>query len=106
MKYILDGNTSDVAKVIQENKIRVARGVISFTPIADSEKETESDTEDKIKTDPEIGKKEDDNNSDDPIIKDSKDILDGDSKEPQGGANVIADNNSEDPVTTKQKTKK
>lgn len=32
MRYILDGDPKEVAKVIQENRIRVDRGVIKFTP--------------------------------------------------------------------------
>lgn len=32
MKYILNGSPKEVAKVLQENRIRVDRGVISFTP--------------------------------------------------------------------------
>lgn len=32
MNYILKGNPKEVAKVIQENRIRVDRGVIEFTP--------------------------------------------------------------------------
>lgn len=32
MKYILDGEPREVAKVLQENRIRADRGVISFTP--------------------------------------------------------------------------
>lgn len=32
-KYILDGDPKEVAKVIQENRIRVERGVISFAPV-------------------------------------------------------------------------
>lgn len=32
-KYILEGAPHEVAKVIQENRIRVERGVISFTPV-------------------------------------------------------------------------
>lgn len=32
MDYILKGDPKEVAKVIQENRIRVDRGVISFTP--------------------------------------------------------------------------
>lgn len=32
MNYILKGDHKEVAKVIQENRIRVDRGVISFTP--------------------------------------------------------------------------
>lgn len=33
MDYILKGDPKEVAKVIRENRIRVQRGVISFTPI-------------------------------------------------------------------------
>lgn len=32
MRHILDGDPKEVAKVIQENRIRVDRGVIKFTP--------------------------------------------------------------------------
>jgi len=32
MNYILKGDPNEVAKVLQENRIRVDRGVISFTP--------------------------------------------------------------------------
>ena len=32
MKYILEGNDSDVAKIVRENRIRVERGLVSFTP--------------------------------------------------------------------------
>ena len=34
MDYILSGNPKDVEKVIQENRIRIQRGVIEFTPLA------------------------------------------------------------------------
>lgn len=34
MDYILKGDPAEVAKVIRENRIRVRRGVISFTPAA------------------------------------------------------------------------
>lgn len=33
MDYILKGDPKEVAKVIRENRIRVQRGVISFTPV-------------------------------------------------------------------------
>ena len=33
MKYILTGTPSEVAKVIRENRIREARGLIKFTPV-------------------------------------------------------------------------
>lgn len=33
MIYILSGNPNDVRKVIQENRIRIRRGVIKFTPL-------------------------------------------------------------------------
>ena len=32
MRYILEGDPKEVAKVLQENRIRVDRGVIKFTP--------------------------------------------------------------------------
>jgi len=32
MDYILKGDPKEVAKVLQENRIRVDRGVIEFTP--------------------------------------------------------------------------
>lgn len=41
MEYKLSGNPTEVAKVIQENRIRVQRGVISFTPL-DCEAHTDS----------------------------------------------------------------
>ena len=33
MKYILDGNEKDVTNVIKEQRVRMGRGVISYTPI-------------------------------------------------------------------------
>ncbi len=47
MKYILSGNPSDVRKVIQENRVRVQRGVIKFTPL---EGEVYTDNSDVIAT--------------------------------------------------------
>lgn len=32
MDYILSGNPEDVAKILQENQIRVQRGCVKFTP--------------------------------------------------------------------------
>lgn len=34
MMYILDGNEKDVTNVIKEQRVRMGRGVISFTPIS------------------------------------------------------------------------
>ena len=31
-RYIIEGNDADVERVLQENRIRVERGVIKFTP--------------------------------------------------------------------------
>lgn len=47
MNYILSGNPSDVRKVIQENRVRVQRGVIKFTPLED---EVYTDNSDVIAT--------------------------------------------------------
>lgn len=49
MDYILSGNASEVAKVIPENRIRVERGVIKFTPAsigADTKDLPANDTKD------------------------------------------------------------
>ena len=35
MKYILAGNPADVQNVLQENRIRVERGMITLTPLTD-----------------------------------------------------------------------
>lgn len=43
MKYILDGNEKDVANVIREQRIRVGRGLISFSPISECGLITEDD---------------------------------------------------------------
>ena len=36
MKYILAGNPADVQNVLQENRIRVERGMITLTPLTDT----------------------------------------------------------------------
>ena len=52
MKYILEGNPKEVAKVIQENRIRVERGQISFVLVPDEEVNPEAaDTKDVIDED-------------------------------------------------------
>lgn len=52
MKYILEGNPKEVAKVIQENRIRVERGQISFALVPDEEVNPEAaDTKDVIDED-------------------------------------------------------
>ena len=34
--YVLDGNPADVQNVMQENRIRVERGMITLTPLSDA----------------------------------------------------------------------
>lgn len=49
MKYILEGNPKEVAKVIQENRIRVERGQISFALVPDEEEaDNATDTKDVV----------------------------------------------------------
>ncbi|MDD3038826.1 hypothetical protein [Bacteroides sp.] len=43
MDYILRGNDKDVANVLKEQRIRIGRGVISFTPISECGLITEED---------------------------------------------------------------
>lgn len=51
-KFILEGEPKEVEKVIQENRIRVERGVIAFTPVQpetaldDTKDVPEADTKD------------------------------------------------------------
>lgn len=59
MNYILKGDPKEVAKVLQENRIRVDRGVISFTPCqpesaleSDSKELSEEDTKEAHKPTP------------------------------------------------------
>lgn len=50
--YILKGDPKEVEKVIRENRIRVNRGVISFTPVEpEAEKEEPIDAPDEGETD-------------------------------------------------------
>lgn len=42
--YILDGNEKDVTNVIKEQRVRMGRGVISFTPISKCGLITKEDT--------------------------------------------------------------
>ena len=43
MDYILRGNNKDVANVLKEQRIRIGRGVVSFTPISECGLVTEED---------------------------------------------------------------
>ncbi|WP_270438296.1 hypothetical protein [Bacteroides bouchesdurhonensis] len=43
MDYILRGNNKDVANVLKEQRIRMGRGVVSFTPISECGLVTEED---------------------------------------------------------------
>lgn len=50
MKYILEGSDAEIKKVLQENKLRAARGVIKFTPYADTKVVKVADTKKVAKT--------------------------------------------------------
>lgn len=43
MDYVLRGNEKDVANVLKEQRIRIARGVVSFTPLSECGLMTEED---------------------------------------------------------------
>ena len=90
MKYILEGNPKEVAKVIQENRIRVERGQISFALVPDEEVNPEAaDTKDVITSD-----------TKDVIDKDTKDVIDEDTKD------VEAADTKDAPTKTAKRTKK
>ena len=90
MKYILEGNPKEVAKVIQENRIRVERGQISFALVPDEEVNPEAaDTKDVI-----------DEDTKDVIDEDTKDVIDEDTKD------VEAADTKDAPTKTAKRTKK
>lgn len=45
MDYILRGNDKDVANVLKEQRIRIGRGVVAFTPISECGLVTEEDAQ-------------------------------------------------------------
>lgn len=90
MKYILEGNPKEVAKVIQENRIRVERGQISFVLVPDEEVNPEAaDTKDV-----------DDKDTKDVNDKDTKDVDAVDTKD------VIDEDTKDAPTKTAKRTKK
>ena len=90
MKYILEGNPKEVAKVIQENRIRVERGQISFVLVPDEEVNPEAaDTKDAI-----------DEDTKDVDAVDTKDAIDEDTKD------VEAADTKDAPTKTAKRTKK
>lgn len=90
MKYILEGNPKEVAKVIQENRIRVERGQISFALVHDEEVIPDAaDTKDVI-----------DEDTKDVIDEDTKDVDAVDSKD------VDAADTKDAPTKTSKRTKK
>ena len=90
MKYILEGNPKEVAKVIQENRIRVERGQISFALVPDEEVIPDAaDTKDVI-----------DKDTKDVIDEDTKDVIDEDTKD------VDAADTKDAPTKTSKRTKK
>ena len=43
MNYILSGSDKEVAKIIKENRVRVNRGLVSFTPMTETVKSDNSE---------------------------------------------------------------
>ena len=80
MKYILEGNPKEVAKVIQENRIRVERGQISFALVPDEE-EADNATDRKEVVDIDDTKDVDIDDTKDVDIDDTKDVDIDDTKD-------------------------
>lgn len=102
MKYILEGNEKAVQSVIRENRIRVNRGMIKFTPYADDEQPA---TEQPIVEGEQQGDDvidDQDNASDDSKVvveDDSKTIVEDDSKEVVDNDNkIIVEDDSKEVV--------
>ena len=106
MKYILEGNPKEVAKVIQENRIRVERGQISFALVPDEEVNPEAaDTKDVIDEDT---KDVIDEDTKDVIDEDTKDVIDEDTKDVDAvdSKDVDAADTKDAPTKTAKRTKK
>lgn len=99
MKYILEGNPKEVAKVIQENRIRVERGQISFALVPDEEEVPDAtDTKDIVEIDD--TKDVDTDDTKDVDTDDTKDVDVDDSKD------VVPDDTKAAPTKTAKRTKK
>lgn len=75
MKYILTGTASEVAKVIRENRVREARGLIKFTPVPEGGERRKAevpDTKESVETD-----------TKEPVETDTKEVEDAEAKEPE-----------------------
>ena len=82
MKYILEGNPKEVAKVIQENRIRVERGQISFALVPDEE-EADNATDRKDVVDIDDTKDVDTDDTKDVDTDDTRDVVLDDTKAAQ-----------------------
>ena len=99
MKYILEGNPKEVAKVIQENRIRVERGQISFALVPDEEEaDNATDTKDVVKIDD--TKDVDTDDTKDVDTDDTKDVVLDDTKD------VVLDDTKAAQTKTAKRTKK
>ncbi len=80
MRYILTGDDKTVQNVLKENRIRIKRGLLSITPLGESDDEST------------------DNGNDDGAGMDTKDIDNGDKKD------VIDNADTKDIVNSDDKT--
>ena len=99
MKYILEGNPKEVAKVIQENRIRVERGQISFALVPDEE-EADNATDSKDVVDTDDTKDVDTDDTKDVDTDDTKDVDTDDTKD------VVLDDTKAAQTKAAKRTKK
>ena len=99
MKYILEGNPKEVAKVIQENRIRVERGQISFVLVPDEE-EADNATDSKDVVDIDDTKDVDTDDTKDVVLDDTKDVDTDDTKD------VVLDDTKAAQTKAAKRTKK
>ena len=76
MRYILTGDDKTVQNVLKENRIRIKRGLLSITPLDESETESADENVNDFADD-----KQGDNGDDAPIDNDNKDVIVNDGKE-------------------------
>lgn len=82
MKYVLQGKEQAIRNVIKENRIRIKRGLISITPLADAVEEPVKVEEDSKDVENVDSKAVDDEDSKEVIVEDSKKVAEDDAKEP------------------------
>ena len=105
MMYILSGDPREVEKVIQENRIRVGRGVINFTPCQPINDTTCRSNFDNPKIDTSIETEADTKDMEDVSEVDTKDMEDVSEVDTKDMEDMSETDSKESPAITPKKTR-